>query len=218
MGVNVPIIADLFCGAGGAGMGLSRAGFKVIGFDIEPQPNYPFEFHRMDAFDVDLSWFDAAWASPPCQAFSVTRKIHGTEGHDYKDLIAATRFRLEMSGVTFIIENVMPAPIREDIKLCGRMFGLRLLRHRKFESSIPLIAPDHPRHTGTTLSKNTYSCFKNGADYITVGGHNFNRADGNIAMGIDWMTKQELTQAVPPAYAEWIGRRLLAAHRSPGRE
>ena len=193
-------------------MGLHRAGFEVVGFDIEPQPNYPFTFVLQDSLAVDLSKFDAVWASPPCQAFTVARKMHGVEGRDYKDLIGATRFRLEMSGIPFVIENVMPAPIREDIKLCGRMFELPLLRHRKFESSISLTAPGHPRHTGTTLSKNAYSCFKDGADYITVAGHNFNKADGEVAMGIDWMTKQELTQAVPPAYAEFIGRQLIEAH------
>ena len=200
-------IADLFCGAGGAGVGLHRAGFEVVGFDIAPQKNYPFEFHQQDALTVDLREFDAVWASPPCQAFSRTRRIHPHSKVDYPDLVEATRERLE--GKHSIMENVVTAPLRRDARLCGLMFGLLLIRHRIFESSFSLTEPAHPRHEGTTKSAKLYSSFHHGADYITVAGHNFNKSDGEVAMGIDWMTKQELTQAVPPIYAEYLGRQLL---------
>lgn len=204
-------IADLFCGAGGAAMGLHRAGFEVVGFDIKPQPRYPFEFREQDALTVDLSSFDAVWASPPCQRVSRTKGMR-PENAVLRDLLAPTRELI--SSLPYIIENPPPALLRDPVQLCGLSFGLLLLRHRLFESSIELSTPSHPRHIGVAHAgvgggtMRAYSSFASGADYICVAGHRFPKADGEIAMGIDWMTHYELTQAVPPAYSEYLGRQL----------
>ena len=209
-----PKIADLFCGAGGAAMGLHRAGFEVVGFDIKPMPRYPFEFHLQDALTVDLSGFDAAWASPPCQAWvrglSAINKMLGKKHKDYPALIAPTRELLEGTGKPFIIENIPGAPIRKDVVLCGQAFGLRVFRHRWFESNLLLWAPRHERHNGHTSSDMlaAYHTFEN-SDYLTVVGHLFRFKDGCVAMGIDWMNRNELTQAIPPAYSEFLGKQLM---------
>src|SRR5690348_14772063 len=132
-------------------MGLRRAGFDVVGFDIEPQPHYPFEFHQQDALIVDLSGFDFVWSSPPCQAYSMYSRNLGTAS-SFPDLIAPVREKLQASGLPWVIENVPGAPLRGDVLLCGTMFGLPLLRHRYFELSW-----QHPldllqcRHTGQEI-------------------------------------------------------------------
>lgn len=208
-----PLIADLFCGAGGAAMGLYRAGFDVVGFDVLEQPRYPFAFVLQDALTVDVKTFDAIWASPPCQAYTVAKTMNGMEGRDYPELIEATRDHVSQHGKPFIIENVVPAPIRRDVILCGRMFDLPLIRHRAFESNILLLGLSHITHNGTTRSHDGFSSFANGADYITVAGHNFSKEDGQRAMGIGWMTKQELSQAIPPMYSEFLGRQLIMSVR-----
>ena len=222
----VPTVADLFCGAGGAGMGLHRAGFEVVGFDIEPQPNYPFEFHQADALTVDLSGFDAVWASPPCQAYSVMRHLPWLKAKDYPELIEATRDVI--GDKPYIIENVMGAPLQGGW-LCGLMFGLKVFRHRRFETSWFWLAPGHPSHKGLyirasrnlggrardmvvkrkgTLNSQGYG---NPIGMVGVGVHNFHKETAAAAMGIDWMTRAELSQAVPPAYSEYIGRELMKA-------
>jgi DNA (cytosine-5)-methyltransferase 1 len=198
-------LLDLFCGAGGAAMGYHRAGFEVVGVDIKPQPRYPFEFHQADAMTYPLEGFDAIHASPPCQGYSVTKNFTGRT--DYPDLLAAIRDRLATSGMAWVIENVPGAPMRPDYKLCGCMFGLKRLRRvRWFETSwngLRLVAPH--RHQ---------------PDVITVAGHDvpshqrkFGRSvtldERKAAMGIDWMGRDELGQAIPPAYTEYIGRELL---------
>lgn len=130
------VIADLFCGGGGAAKGLHQAGFTVIGYDIKPQPHYPFEFHQQDALTVDLSQFDAIWASPPCQLW-----VDPNSGHSDRtppDLVTPIRERILAVGLPYIIENVDRAPLRDPVKLCGTMFGLPLIRHRLFESNKPL--------------------------------------------------------------------------------
>lgn len=196
---------DLFCGAGGVSMGLHRAGFDVTGVDIRPQPNYPFTFIQADALDsgLDLATFDFIAASPPCQAHSKTRAIHG---YDYPDLIPQTREMLIASGVPYAIENVPGAPLQSPIMLCGTMFGLRVIRHRLFETSFPILAPKCGRH-GSTNSHRGYST---GGEFITVAGNNYRRVEGAAAMGIDWpMTRPELSQAIPPSYAEFIGRAAI---------
>lgn len=129
--------ADLFCGAGGAAMGLSKAGFEVHGWDIKPQPHYPFEFHLGNALEADLTGFDFVWASPPCQAYTQASLSQRRAGKIYPDLMAATRAKLFDSKLHYIIENTPGAPMRVDIILCGSMFGLRLIRHRWFELSFP---------------------------------------------------------------------------------
>ena len=122
MGSVRPLIADLFCGAGGGAMGLSRAGFRVVGFDIVKQPRYPFGFVQQDALTVDLEPFDAVWASPPCQRYSPIRLRRDRKG--YPDLVSLTRFHISSAAKPYVIENVPGAPVRPDVTLCGEMFGL----------------------------------------------------------------------------------------------
>jgi DNA (cytosine-5)-methyltransferase 1 len=206
-------LLDLFCGAGGAAVGYYRAGFtEIVGIDMKPQPRYPFRFIQADAMTppVRLEDFDAIHASPPCQSYSKTRAILVGKGlpNRGRDLVAATRALL--ADWPHVIENVPGAPVINAVELCGTMFGLRVLRHRRFESNVMLLAPGGCRHDGGTNSHRGYS---KGARYVTVGGHNYNVTEGKIAMGIDWMKRDELNEAIPPAYTEFIGRQLLNAIR-----
>ncbi len=212
-----PRALDLFCGAGGATKGLQRAGFHVTGVDIKPQPRYCGDaFFQADALTFPLEGFDFIWASPPCQAYTAVCATRRAKGKEYPRLIGHTRRRLESSGVDWVIENVPSAPLRSGIILCGLNFGLPLLRHRRFESSFLLLAPPHIRHSrgmavrgevftvagsfgGSTNNGKRKSCF-----YMRA-----RRAEAERAMGIDWMDEKTLMQAVPPAYAEFIGRQAL---------
>jgi DNA (cytosine-5)-methyltransferase 1 len=210
-----PRIADLFCGAGGAGMGLHRAGFEVVGYDIEPQPRYPFEFHQQDALTVDLSGFDAVWASPPCQHYSRLRFLPWLRDKVYWRSIPPTREHLVRSRLPYIIENVEDAgwDMLNPIVLCGKMFGLHLFRHRRFEASWFQLGPPHEKHTEiiaagrATLGKRHHGLNGWGGPAGHQGGVERHKAQ----MGIDWMTGKEIAQAVPPAYSEYLGRTLLAA-------
>jgi DNA (cytosine-5)-methyltransferase 1 len=202
------MLLDLFCGAGGAAMGYYRAGFDVIGVDINPQPNYPFKFVQADAMTYPIGGFDAIHASPPCQAFSTLRAF-GNQGHrDAPDLVASTRERLIEAGVPYVIENVPGAPLRDPVLMCGSMFGLGVRRHRLFESSHMLMG--HPcAHRGTLPIAVVGDHPQRSGDHT----YRLRRAEtleqGQDAMGIDWMPWKALTQAIPPAYTEWIGRQLL---------
>lgn len=208
-------ILDMYCGAGGASMGLHRAGHKVIGIDINPQPNYPFEFIQADALDIDIDsdGYDAYWASPPCQAYTCASNDARAKGKIYPNLIGETRERLLKTNKPFIIENVIGAPIRKDLLLCGTMFGLNIIRHRHFEiEGFSISQPSHPKHKSPITTKNKKGIIVKRGQYCMVVGHGSNRdgrsckfVDWKEAMKIDWMTKQELTQAVPPAYSEYIG-------------
>ena len=144
-----PRLLDLYCCAGGAAVGYHRAGFDVVGVDIAFQRNYPYEFHQGDALDYVAEHgheFDAIHASPPCQAFSKTRTLHNNE---HPDLVAPTREALQATGKPYIIENVTSAPLRPDVTLCGLMFGLKVFRHRIFETGgWTATAPEHPTHRG----------------------------------------------------------------------
>lgn len=200
-----PRLLDLFCGAGGASMGYYRAGFEVVGVDKEPMPNYPFEFHRGDALSYPLDGFDAIAASPPCQAYSTLNRFNGVE---YPDLYEPTRERLEAAGVPWVIENVIGAPYRSGVVLCGSMFGLRVRRHRNFETSFLVFPPacDHAaqgRPTGVYGHGQFY--WENGEKQW----RNVPRAEAEEAMGIDWMSRAELSEAIPPAFTEFIGLALL---------
>jgi DNA (cytosine-5)-methyltransferase 1 len=194
---------DLFCGAGGASVGLHRAGFALVGVDIVPQPNYPFDFHRADAMTFPLDGYDLIWASPPCQPF--TPLAHREDLTAYPDLIAPLRARL--ANVLFVIENVPQAPLRRDLILCGAMFGLRAYRHRIFECSFPVSQPPHPAHRVRVnrRGENRREHWRNGG-FLTITG-DVGVYCGPEAMGIDWMTGDEMSEAIPPAYAEYIGRR-----------
>lgn len=213
-------LLDLFCGAGGAAMGYHCAGFDVVGVDIEPQPNYPFEFHQADALEWDdFDGFDVVHASPPCQfAVSVSRRWRGkgTRADSHPNLIPATRQLLRAAGVPYVIENVEAASphLENSVKLCGATLGLQQSRHRLFEiggGPLILVTP----------------CACRGQEFLGVYGskpdgrwirrdtlgrkRNFivsSLAEGQSLLGIDWMTWDELREAIPPAYTEFIGRQL----------
>jgi DNA (cytosine-5)-methyltransferase 1 len=195
-------------------MGYHQAGFDVVGVDIAPQPNYPFEFIQADVCDLGpafVSGFDAIHASPPCQIHSITAKLHLATVARHGDFISRARDICITSGKPYVIENVPGAPLIDPIMLCGTMFGLRVFRHRLFECSFFMMTPPHRQHRGTTNSSRTYSTFETGADMICVAGHNFKREDGAAAMGINWRARrEEIAQAIPPAYTEFIGRQLIA--------
>ena len=214
-----PRLLDLFCAAGGSAMGYWRAGFEVFGVDIEPQSNYPFEMVVKDALDLDMEFlksFDAIHASPPCQAYSVTAFRTG-QGHTWPQLIEPIRSLLETTEKPYIIENVVGAPLRNYVVLCGTMFpGLRVIRHRLFETNFPIFVPQHHKHPLVhTLDKRKrhYGKTNEYEDFVTVtGGGNCSVEAAKDAMGIDWMTKKEMNEAIPPAYTEFIGatlRRLI---------
>jgi DNA (cytosine-5)-methyltransferase 1 len=208
-----PRLLDLFCGAGGAAMGYHRAGFEVVGVDIQPQPHYPFEFHQADAMTYPLDGFDAIHASPPCQAYSVLRRF--TDG-SYPALIEPVRERLKASGVPWVIENVVGAPLLNPVRLCGSSFGLRVWRHRLFEmTDPPTLVPTCSHYFHGLPLDVTGTGGPSRKPRVTPGGGLSRKprdlAEARAAMGIDWMTRQELAEAVPPAFTEWIGHRLLAA-------
>jgi DNA (cytosine-5)-methyltransferase 1 len=190
-------------------MGYYLAGFDVVGVDHEPQPHYPFACHQADALAFLAEHgqeFDAIHASPPCQAYSVLNRINrGT----YPDLIAATRRALIASGRPYVIENVPQAPLHDPVLLCGATFGLRLYRHRAFESSVPLTSPPHDRHVVRCAPLGHVPA----ADqYMSItGGHRsraWQRTAGTV-MGVPWATTAyEVSQAIPPAYTRFIGEQL----------
>jgi DNA (cytosine-5)-methyltransferase 1 len=204
-------VLDLFCGAGGASMGLHRAGFDVTGVDIKPQKNYPFRFIQADALTVSLRGYDFIWASPPCQRYSAGAAKWGT-AQKHPDLIRVIRERIGADR-QYVIENIVPAwpYLIRPVLLCGQMFKLGVFRHRLFESSFALMVHDDPQHDGHIGD----------GRYHTVTGHSGGRssrdgwvggsvADWRKAMGIDWMTGAELSQAIPPAYSEFIGKQAIA--------
>lgn len=216
--MNRPLLLDVFCGAGGAGFGYHQAGFDVVGVDLHPQPNYPFRFVQADALEAlgdvlefgahsDFGEISAIHASPPCQHYTPLGALH--PHIEYPDLVAATRGLLDQTGLPYVIENVMAAPLIKDrsITLCGGMFGLRTYRHRRFESNQPLIQPEHPKHVIKTATKQRRKLWDEGW-HVSITG-DVGVYLGPAAMGIDWMSGNELCQAIPPAYTQLIGRQLL---------
>lgn len=208
-----PVILDAYCGAGGAAMGYHRAGFDVVGVDIDPQPNYPFEFHQGDARDfIADNWrdFAAIHASPPCQA-SCTLTKGTNKGRTYIDHIPETRRLLAATGLPTVLENVQGANVRRDVTLCGEMFGLAVIRHRYFElgtwSTEP---PTHKPHRGRVAGFRHGQWFE--GPYFAVygeGGGKGTVEQWQAAMGIDWTdVRKEIAEAIPPAYTRWVGRRL----------
>lgn len=197
-----PRLLDLFCCAGGAGMGYHRAGFDVVGVDIKPQPRYPFQFVQGDALEYVAEHgheFDAIHASPPCQKYSMIQRANNNR-EMWPDLVEPTRRQLKASGRPWVIENVEGAPIRVDLILCGSQFGLGMIRHRIFELGFYLPYELRPPcdHRGM------YDPWhRDGVDQLR---------QMSKAMGIDWMTRrEEVREAIPPAYTEYIGRHLLQA-------
>ncbi|WP_067714603.1 DNA cytosine methyltransferase [Nocardia yamanashiensis] len=213
-----PLLLDLFCCAGGAAKGYHNAGFEVVGVDLAPQPNYPFEFHQGDALEflaMRGHEFAAVHASPPCQQYTSLHALHPDK--TYPDLVAATREALDTLGRPYIIENVMSAPLlrARSIMLCGAMFGLRTYRHRRFESRLALAAPAHPEHRVPTATRERRKRWAEGWNISVTG--DVGRYVGPEAMGIDWMSGDELCQAIPPAYTEHLGYQLRVAVDRRGR-
>lgn len=212
-----PRLLDLFCCAGGASMGYHRAGFDVVGVDINPQPNYPFPFVRADAMTYPLDGFDVIHASPPCQSYSDLAARNGN-GHRWPRLINPTRERIAAAGVPYIIENVDPCEdLIDPIRLCGTMFSpqLRVIRHRLFESNVTLEAPPHGEHPLVFTHdkrKAHYGKLDQDTSFVQVtGGGNATIANKRAAMGCPWMNNHELNEAIPPAYTQYLGRQILAS-------
>lgn len=204
-----PKLYDLFCGAGGASVGYFRAGFEVLGVDMAPQPRYPFTFIQADAFEflaVHGSEADAIHASPECRDHTPLTSVAGTRGTAWQ--LAEIEQRLTELGKPWVIENVAASPLEADIVLCGAMFGLRTYRHRKFKSNISLAAPPHPKHVTLTATKERKKKWDKGWNVSITG--DVGVYVGPEAMGIDWMNGNELSQAIPPAYTEHIGRYVMA--------
>jgi DNA (cytosine-5)-methyltransferase 1 len=209
-----PRLLDLFCGGGGAAMGYARAGFEVVGVDINRQSNYPFEFRREDALRyldvIGADEFDVIHASPPCQLYTRKAATWGrarTHQLEHPDLIGPTRERLRATGLPYVIENVPGAPIDAQLELCGTHFGLRIQKHRLFEANWPLpMAPASCDHSDV---------------YNPWSGPGRSAVKLREAMGIDWLPISggasrkagytgDLFNAIPPAYTEYIGKALMA--------
>ncbi len=223
-----PRLLDLFSGAGGAAVGYHRAGFEVVGVDIVEQWKYPFVFHRANALVylqsiIDQRYlagrFDAIHASPPCQAFTAYQRT-GRVG-DYPDLVVATRELLNATGLPWVIENVEGAPLHDPVMICGTMFDppMEIQRHRLFETNWPLEAPEWPcrhklngrdRYPGGRSKGRTGSSRGLVRATVEIGSWDIPLPVQQEAMGIDWMTLEELSEAIPPAYTEYIGNQLLA--------
>lgn len=201
---------DLFCGGGGASMGLYNAGYTVVGVDILPQPKYPFTFIQADAVTFSLDGFDFIWASPPCQKHTKAAEEHRKKGKIYPCYIEPIRKKLKKSGKPYVIENVPGAPLLNPIELCGAMFGLKVYRHRHFETSFPCEAPPHHEHKIRQIKMGRPVTDK---DFIQVVGHFSGVPLARKAMGIDWLGQKELAQAIPPAYAEYIAKQYQHVER-----
>lgn len=200
-------------------MGYHRAGFKVVGVDIEPQPNYPFEFYQGDAIEFirnNGGDFDVIHASPPCQKYSVAAHIHKNY-EKHPDLLPETREALDNTGKPWIIENVPFSPMRPDLKLFGYMFGLKVIRQRWFEfgNGLFLMQPGIPQQIGTVKEGDFACVFGNGSYRKSKGDAppKFRKSSVKktwaFAMGIDWMNVAEMAEAIPPAYTEYIGKEIL---------
>lgn len=199
---------DLCAGAGGAAEGYRRAGWNLTCVDITPQPHNPFAFVQADALHFLAEFwrdFDAVHISPPCQRFSDMSACRPGLAEKYPDLIGAARGLLDLTGLPYVIENVPGSPLRPDLTLCGHMFGLELYRHRIFETNWFAWQPEHVAHT---LPASKAGHWKPGT-IMSISGHVSPIAKAREVMGIDWMNRDELAEAIPPTYTEFIGRQLI---------
>ena len=208
-----PKLLDLFCCAGGAAVGYHRAGFEVVGVDNRPQPNYPFEFIQADAMTFPLGGFDAFHASPPCQGYTTMNNRYGLE--KTPRLIEPLRNRLKKAGIPYVLENVEGAAsaMRDPIRLHGGHFGLRVHRPRLFECFPFILGPGPAPRVQDPVP--VYGKLDGRRVWTRADGTEHRApkslAEAQAAMGIDWMTWDELREAIPPAYTEWIGKQLLKA-------
>jgi len=203
-----PRLLDLFCGAGGTAMGYARAGFEVVGVDVEPMPRYPFEFHQADAMTFPLDGFDAYHGSPPCQDHMCS-PMHHQQKHGTAWMLPGTRERFQQTGKPWVIENVPGAAMRPDLKLCACMFGrAEIMRERWFETSWHAfdLMPSchHPAPVINTMRTAHGPWYRQHGRVPT-------RPEIAAAMGVDWMRGEEIKQAIPPAYTEYLGALLLGA-------
>ncbi|MFJ9558245.1 DNA cytosine methyltransferase [Nocardiopsis sp. NPDC101807] len=213
-------LLDVYCCQGGASAGYEAVGFEVTGVDLAPQPRYearfPGRFVQGDAVEFIREHgaeFDAIHASPPCQAYSLAQRIQGRE---HPDLIGPTREALEATGRPWVIENVAEArgELRDPVTLCGAAFGLRTYRHRLFEAGGGLVLeqPDHAPHATPTVKMGR--ALQPGDFYHAVG--NFSGVEQvRTDMGVPWMNRDGIRECIPPAYARWVGERLMAAASIP---
>jgi DNA (cytosine-5)-methyltransferase 1 len=214
-----PRLLDLFCGAGGCSVGYHRAGFDVVGVDITLHPDYPLELIVADAMDVladmdFLAGFDAIHASPPCPHYSVATIATGTKAN-HPDLVPPVRELLRRSGLPYVIENVVGAPLVDPVLICGRALGLDISRHRIFETNTAVLSA---------------GCACDGRPGVSIYGHSgedrrrvdrirpngrpqyahVTKADAVALMGVEWMTnRDDISDAIPPAYTEFIGSQLI---------
>ena len=253
--IGNPRMLDLFCGAGGAAMGYHRAGFRVVGVDIDQQPHYPFDFVQADALEYLAEHghdYDAVHASPPCQGYSIMHNLPWLRGREYPYLLHPTIEALAALGRPYVVENVMGARHGSAILkrrgleahglqagfLCGAMFGMPFYRHRLFAANWLWLAPGHPKHKGRISNGGRHITSQHRGGHITAqiviedhGGRTgltfrpgYERVPFSVptvlhdavgwriaaeAMGIDWMKRDELTQAIPPMYTEHIGLQLI---------
>jgi DNA (cytosine-5)-methyltransferase 1 len=218
--VSLPRLLDLGCGGGGGALGYARAGFDVTGVDIVAQYEYPFAFVLGDMLTYELDGFDAIHASPPCKLWTGARGDRHVARlfEPHVDTLSPMLARLAEVEVPWIVENVPGAPMPDgSIVLCGSSFGLDVRRHRLFASNVKLTAPpcDHAAQEAGRFRSLDWSRHTAGKRDAVVGVHGSLQYAGELevrrrAMGIDWLSNERLTQAIPPAYTEHLGRQLRA--------
>jgi DNA (cytosine-5)-methyltransferase 1 len=187
-------------------MGYAYAGHKVVGVDLKPQPRYPFEFVLGDALQANVEGFDFIHASPPCQAYSSMTKRNGTQDN-HPRLVEAVREKLIASGLPYVIENVVGAPLLEPVTLCGTMFGLRLRRHRLFEANFEIAQPEC-KHNSSPKDIEILNHGRKLSRFVPVYGSPSGKAPHmwEEAMGIGWMKPREMAEAIPPAFTQYIAQ------------
>jgi DNA (cytosine-5)-methyltransferase 1 len=212
-----PRLLDLFCGAGGAAMGYHRAGFDVTGVDIAPQPRYPFPFVQADAMTFPLDGFDAIHASPICRRWTAY-PLTPEQRERHPDLITPLRPILAATGLPYIMENVVRAPLRDYTLICGAAMGLKVIVHRRFETNWLLMSPGCACPKDATIKHG----FINRRDHGPLGPGrqmpNRDPAAWLAGAGLEGFTGQGAKDAIPPAYTEYIGAQLLDALEFPAQE